>query len=587
MSGTLAVLLLLALVALFFSMRRGRRSTAQDFAPDSFPQAPPPAVKPLALHEDVQFTVFRPQEVQPERWYPLLAFAHLSQRSPDAPRDSADPLAEVERQARGVLGDQVRAFAQMRQDSAQAVPDEAEVTFVPEIPGFRVEPAARTFRWIDSVHREEFQVRAGAGLDGQVARGQLSVFLGRILLAQVPLAIRVNSAASPVAVEPTAMAPVLPFRRIFASYSHRDEAVVAELERYAGTLGDRYLRDVRDLRAGEVWSRRLEELIEKADVFQLFWSWNALRSPFVEQEWRYALGLGRPNFVRPTYWEEPLPEDPANELPPADLRRVQFHLLRGGTGSLPPAPLGVEAAPPVPSAIAPKRSGSKVGLALGTALVTVIGVGLLVGRQASVPSPLPLDPGPTPTPVESRPTISERQQDPAPVSSIAKSREVPKAHPAPPTPGPRRPPPRLPSQKPPLPIDVRPTVPAHLPPTSPPTPPPDPVEALGPERLRRIDEALSTAGRLAERARAAYGVTNPGGSIGDRLDRFVDETSDLLRALRAERGLTGAWKRDARSLLALGSEIDRLSASEPLSGTTGVLWQEIRRQLEILDGEIG
>ena len=50
------------------------------------------------VHSDVQFTVFRPRAVAPRKWYWLLAFAHVSERSPDAPREELDPLQEVKRQ---------------------------------------------------------------------------------------------------------------------------------------------------------------------------------------------------------------------------------------------------------------------------------------------------------------------------------------------------------------------------------------------------------------------------------------------------------------------------------------------------------
>ena len=63
-------------------------------------------------------------------------------------------------------------------------------------------------------------------------------------------------------------------------------------------------------------------MIKQADVFQLFWSWNALKSPLVREEWRQALALNRPHFIRPVYWEEPLPEQAG--LPPAELRRLHF-----------------------------------------------------------------------------------------------------------------------------------------------------------------------------------------------------------------------------------------------------------------------
>src|SRR5581483_6935435 len=58
--------------------------------------SPPPPTTPLrGLDDDVQFTVYRPTAVRPEKWYPLLAFAHRSQRPPDADPDEPDPVEEV------------------------------------------------------------------------------------------------------------------------------------------------------------------------------------------------------------------------------------------------------------------------------------------------------------------------------------------------------------------------------------------------------------------------------------------------------------------------------------------------------------
>jgi hypothetical protein len=94
---------------------------------------------------------------------------------------------------------------------------------------------------------------------------------------------------------------------------------------YARTLGDRYLVDVTDLRAGENWSQGLEQLIQQADIFQLFWSSNSMASPHVRREWEHALSLGRPDFVRPTYWEDPMPERPG--LPPEALVRLHFQKM--------------------------------------------------------------------------------------------------------------------------------------------------------------------------------------------------------------------------------------------------------------------
>jgi TIR domain len=316
----------------------------------------------LPFHEDVQFTVYRPRVARPAEWTPILAFAHLGQ----APVDSADdPVLQVERRAKAVLGDRMDSYSPLTQDSSVGLPEDAEVTFVLDLPGFDVRAPRRTFLWINDVHMEEFQVRPGGPLNGRTARGSLLVYHGSILLAEVRLAIQVD-ARVPVVV---ADAPVYarPFRRIFPSYSHRDASIVEEFEAYAAATGDSYLRDVRTLRSGEVWNERLLDFINAADVFQLFWSHNAMKSRYVEQEWRYALSLGRPNFVRPTYWEQPMPQAPG--LPPDDLRRIHFHLLgreaarpavteaiTPPTGYQPkPAPPPSYGAPPPPAQPAPPQ----------------------------------------------------------------------------------------------------------------------------------------------------------------------------------------------------------------------------------------
>jgi len=279
------------------------------------------------LDEDVQFTVYRPGTVEPGKWYPLLAFAHLSELRPEA-EEEVHPLERVEQEARQVLGDRVEEFRKVTQDSRQAVPREGELTFAPVVPGIEVNPPSRSFLWLESVHREEFRLRTSPDLDGQVARGQMSVYLGSILLADIPLSIRVDSAprAAP-ARAPMESTQARPYRKIFASYSHKDAAIVDQFASYVEGIGDTYLRDVKDLRAGEVWSQRLAHMIDEADVFQLFWSQNSMRSGFVRQEWEHALSLRRPAFVRPTYWEDPFPEKPDEGLPPEDLRQLHFQRI--------------------------------------------------------------------------------------------------------------------------------------------------------------------------------------------------------------------------------------------------------------------
>lgn len=283
---------------------------------------------PVHLDENVQFSVYRPKSVTPDEWHQLLAFAHLSELPPDAKAGTPDPIEEVQRQAAQVLGAAAADYRDVVADSEHAVPREGEITFVPSIPGFTFNPPRRTFLWLESVHREEFRFKVGPEHDGTTARGRLTAYLGSIILAEVTLSIRVDSQVvlAPVASSMQTSA-ARPYRRIFASYSHADVAVVEQFERHAKALGDEYLRDMVHLRSGEVWDARLEQLIEQADVFQLFWSTRSMHSKFVRQEWEHALSLRRERFVRPTYWEDPLPTDPILGLPPEELVRLHFQRL--------------------------------------------------------------------------------------------------------------------------------------------------------------------------------------------------------------------------------------------------------------------
>jgi serine/threonine protein kinase len=297
------------------------------------------AQRPLYADENVQFTVYQPEAVAPGKWYTLLAFAHLSKRRPDAPPDEPDPVAEVQRIAARVLADQPAAYDAVKQQSLHAVPHKSLLTFVPYIEGVEFNPQSASFNWLKSVHKVEFEMCAAAALDGQVARGRLTVFIGSLILADVPLAIRVDSAyMGAPRTPPTVVADAVPYRNIFASYSHNDREIVEHIEHYVQTLGDKYLRDVTALRSGQDWRRWMKEAIDAADIFQLFWSRNSMRSDNVRIEWEYALSLGRANFVRPVYWETPLPESPAENLPPPALRNAHFQHLRPDLSTHPAAP---------------------------------------------------------------------------------------------------------------------------------------------------------------------------------------------------------------------------------------------------------
>jgi glutamine cyclotransferase len=274
--------------------------------------------------ENVQFTVYRPATLVAGHWHRMLVFTHIDE-DPDQAANEMTPAQEVSERAQRILAEEFESYRQLAADSQFPVPRESEVTLIPEVPKITFNPPRRSFTWATGlrVHDESFLVRAPDDLMGSLARGRLSIFLGHLLLADIAIAFRIEAVSSNLAAsEPQwNRSSTRPFRKVFASYSHRDVQIVKAMEHHVKALGYEYLRDVVHLRSGEHWNDRLLGLINEADIFQLFWSSNSARSTYVEREWRYALGLSRGAFVRPAFWEVPMP------APPEPLRSLHFYRL--------------------------------------------------------------------------------------------------------------------------------------------------------------------------------------------------------------------------------------------------------------------
>jgi len=231
------------------------------------------------------------------------------------------PTGQVEAIARAHFGN--LPVRKAEEDARSGVFRGARLRITVDLPGIRCDPASAEFDWWEPVHHVVFRLLAATEMVGSVVRGAVRIWCGPLILGEVSVAISITASAP--AAQPPAVAESAPrYRKIFSSYSRHDRAIVDRVEAVVHAFGDEYLRDVIALRSGEEWRERLLELIEEADVFQLFWSSNSMRSPHCQKEWEHALALGRPSFVRPFYWEDPRPEDPANGLPPVALDALEF-----------------------------------------------------------------------------------------------------------------------------------------------------------------------------------------------------------------------------------------------------------------------
>jgi hypothetical protein len=265
----------------------------------------------------VHFRAYHPRAVVSGVWEKLLVYAHL-----------AGMLDEVERDAGQILGREAGTFRKASAPSSMAIAPGTAIVIVPRGEGLEFDPAERVVTWADGWQRTDFQLRAGPARIGHVSEGSIEFYVGPLLVGAIRLQVVVmpqeeqgKEPTSGPEIRATSM-----YRSVFASYSHADSHLVEAVEKAYQALGMDYLRDVMSLKTGQSWSDELLRKIEEADVFQLFWSANASRSAYVEQEWRHAIrqraGKGA-TFIRPVYWEDTLAPVPA-ELSQIHFARVDF-----------------------------------------------------------------------------------------------------------------------------------------------------------------------------------------------------------------------------------------------------------------------
>jgi hypothetical protein len=158
-----------------------------------------------------------------------------------------------------------------------------------------------------------------------VATGRVLFFVGPVLVGETSLIVNITDAHETGALTESV---AFPHEAVFISYAREDTAIVDALEQAQRALGLMPLRDINVLKSGEEWRPAVRQLIDDARLFQLCWSNAAKQSLNVAEEWKYALSLRRAHFIRPVYWEQPMPECPA------ELQHINFALysVQGAPG---------------------------------------------------------------------------------------------------------------------------------------------------------------------------------------------------------------------------------------------------------------
>ena len=153
-----------------------------------------------------------------------------------------------------------------------------------------IAPAEQTFTWDGRRVLLDFDATVADDAPEGVVVLKLDVAVDGIVVARLRLDLAI-ARATDTAQPPVATTTSEPARSAFASYSSKDrERVLDRLAAVRIATGLDVFLDCLALNPGEQWKPRLEREIKGRDLFLLFWSPDSAASPWVEWEWRTALG---------------------------------------------------------------------------------------------------------------------------------------------------------------------------------------------------------------------------------------------------------------------------------------------------------
>jgi hypothetical protein len=203
------------------------------------------------------------------------------------------------------------------------------ITIIPKLQGCAFTPESISLEWKDSKRWVKFDI----GITTKQPKfkfdrprcGRVHFFMNSVAIGEIGFQIFLEKDSKREINEETHTKIMgNPYRTIFASYAYKDKVVVDYVINSVGDiLGDDYVGAMK-LKPGLNWREKIWEMIEEADIFQLFWSPNAEKSEEVTKEWEFALRCKKSCFIRPVYWIWPLESYP----PPKELKHIHFTYIR-------------------------------------------------------------------------------------------------------------------------------------------------------------------------------------------------------------------------------------------------------------------
>jgi TIR domain-containing protein len=253
----------------------------------------------------VHFSVTAPSVLRPNHAYVIDVWAHLAEHR--------EEILKRAKEAQGTPDVRLQSKSGVR--IARGTLLTAHLT----LPGAIIEHTDDVLLWEGEISNAQFPIYVPEYVNLGPHPGTATLHAAGMQIAKLHFTLEIGPQEAPVSF---LAARAQRYRTAFASYASEDrEAVIARVQGMLKVLPDLDLfLDVLSLRSGENWEQRLMSEITSRDVFYLFWSLAASRSPWVEKEWRTALNLRGIDYI------DPVPLAPPHKVPPPpELARLHFN----------------------------------------------------------------------------------------------------------------------------------------------------------------------------------------------------------------------------------------------------------------------
>jgi hypothetical protein len=184
-----------------------------------------------------------------------------------------------------------------------------------------VSNSVQTFSWDGSYKILRFDVTVADNIPGDtlILRFDVAVEGMPIISLRPELQIRREQQYG-IATLPASFVEVRAPKTAFASYAAKDRREVAgRIRSLEISTGIDVFFDRQSIRPGEKWKEKLRNEIGSRDIFWLFWSRKAMKSKWVDWEWRTALAAKTIDGIQPH------PLEPSDLAPaPKELSALQF-----------------------------------------------------------------------------------------------------------------------------------------------------------------------------------------------------------------------------------------------------------------------